>query len=259
MTCERVEEHLSELIDNQLDPRLTQAVKEHLASCPACAQAWHELSLLVKTSSELEPLVPPDRLYWDIRRQARNVQHRPWVASLRVGWVILPTLATLALMLVLFPRKPAPVQPMTGATPQAAEATQPQSPDLASAQPEPSTPVAGAQPRATRRAASISGLRSSSRAPVVTAAAAPTRPTMTAQAIGQTAALVIPTAAVQPADLGSRPTDEVMANLRDIQQAMEEIEAALQQNPGNAQVQAAYQAAYRKGQEIRDHYLLGAR
>ena len=47
--------------------------------------------------------------------------------------------------------------------------------------------------------------------------------------------------------------------MRSIQQALEEIEAAMQENPGNTQVQVAYRVTYQKGMELRQRYVLGAR
>ena len=100
MTCERIEEHLSELIDNELDPRgvstpgldtrTAEEVNRHLATCPACRNELEELRLIVRQSAALEQLDPPDRLYWTIRNKARSVQHRPWFAPQRLGWVLVP-------------------------------------------------------------------------------------------------------------------------------------------------------------------------
>jgi hypothetical protein len=74
----------------------------------------------------------------------------------------------------------------------------------------------------------------------------------------RTAAIVQPVAALAATE---RPqtTSEVIASLRNVQQALEEIEAALRQNPGNVQVQVAYRVTYQKGMELRQRYVLGAR
>jgi hypothetical protein len=48
------------------------------------------------------------------------------------------------------------------------------------------------------------------------------------------------------------PATDVVASLRDVQQGLEEIEAALQANPANPQVINAYRATCRKGLELRD-------
>ena len=58
MICERVEEHLSALLDNDLDPTTKTEVEEHLRQCPACAETYRDLALLVTTSAALDPLFP---------------------------------------------------------------------------------------------------------------------------------------------------------------------------------------------------------
>ena len=104
MTCERIEEHLSELIDNELDPQTAEEVNRHLANCPVCHNEFEELRLIVQQSAVLEQLDPPDHLYWTIRNKARSAQPRSRFVPRKIGWVLVPALATAALMLLLFPR-----------------------------------------------------------------------------------------------------------------------------------------------------------
>jgi hypothetical protein len=261
MTCERIEEHLSELIDNELDPggvstpgldtRTAEEVNRHLATCPACRNELEELRLIVRQSAALEQLDPPDRLYWTIRNKARSAQPRPWFAPQRIGWVLVPALATAALLLMIFPGNhsagrpkaesyassgpvhvdsgvplaviPEPTQPAVGSSPGALR---------------PTRPATSLQPPAGRDASSVERQASSS-------------PVMAVAAVQPVASPVVTT---RP-----RPTSEVVASLRSIQQALEEIESALQQNPGNVQVQVAYRVTYQKGMELRQRYVLGAR
>ncbi len=49
MDCNRVEELLSEYIDNELDPKIHSEIKEHLASCPNCREEMEDF-LLIKSA-----------------------------------------------------------------------------------------------------------------------------------------------------------------------------------------------------------------
>jgi len=252
MTCERIEDLLSGLIDNELDPQATAAVNEHLRTCPACRQEFEELQLIVRQSAALEPLEPPDRLYWTIRNKARSAPSRPWFAPQKIGWVLVPALATAALMLVLFPRNRAgdTLKPefYASAPEQPGVRVDTSQPAPVAAQPVPS---ARTELTVARRPEPSAAYSSPSRGePVVMpVAASPLK----------TAAVVQPVSAGLPSDAGRGSPDEVIASLHSIQQALEEIEAALQENPGNVQVQVAYRATYQKGMELKQRYVLGAR
>jgi anti-sigma factor RsiW len=258
MTCERIEEYLSELIDHQLDPQTAEKVNRHLTDCAACRQEFEELRLIVEQSAALEPLEPPDRLYWTIRNRVRSARPRPWYAPQKVGWVLVPALVTAALMLVVFPGKHSAgrrgTEPVASAGPAmhadtgGSLALAPENPQSTPGSPELRTPrseIAGAgwtsgRPEIrTPKSEVVSGI------PVAVA------PVMVAADVAPVAATV----------KTQRPQEnsEVIASLRNVQQALEEIEAALQQNPGNVQVQAAYRVTYQKGMELKQRYVLGAR
>jgi len=253
MTCERIEERLSELIDNELDPgcldtRTAEEINRHLATCTACRQEFEELRLIVQQSAALEPLEPPDRLYWTIRNQARAVPRRPWFDPQRIGWVLVPALATAALMLVLFPRNRAGTE-KTDARAPVVDIGLPATPPREPANSEPA-PFARAEIPASRFTPRSETYSSPVRREptIVPVAASP----------------VMSAALVQPMPVWAAPaqpaaSSEVLASMRSIQQALEEIEAALQENPGNVQVQVAYRVTYQKGMELRQRYVLGAR
>jgi len=246
MTCERVEALLSALIDQELDSKTSSEVEQHLRACASCAETLRELRLMVQASAELEPINPPDRLYGDIRRKIRNLQHRPRFAPSRIGWVFIPALATAVLMLVIFPRHPATARFEPSATIAAAPPAETMTDGADAAVPVPRTPErsepAAARPRVrseSRSAAPVYAARAEITPAVLTlASSTPANPA------GHDAQLV----------LAAGGGDEVVASLRGIQQALEEIEAALQRNPGNQQVLAAYQATYAKGREIQSRY-----
>jgi anti-sigma factor RsiW len=248
MTCERIEEHLSELIDNELDPQTAEEVNRHLANCPVCRNEFEELRLIVQQSAALEQLDPPDRLYWTIRNKARSGQPRPWFTPRRIGWVLVPALATAALMLMIFPRDHSAVRPKAES--------------VASSEPAMHTDTSGPlalAPVTSQPTPGSSGIR---RPESEVVRAAPAR--HEAIAVPVAASPVMTVAAVQPVaspvvTTRSQPTSEVIASLRNVQQALEEIEGAMQQNPGNVQVQVAYRVTYQKGMELRQRYVLGAR
>jgi anti-sigma factor RsiW len=234
MTCERVQELLSELIDQELDPQTSQEITEHLHQCPACDQVYRELRLIVQQSAALEPVSPPDRLYWTIRRRVRNVQRRPWFAPKRVGWILVPALATVALMLVLFPREKTTATSSLPPTPEALlpDATAPE---------EISVPPMPAPALRVRR-------RSAVEIPGASVSLTHTSQPLVRGSVQGTSVTIV-----------HRPSTEIVNSLRNIEQALDEIEAALRQNPGNPQVIAAYRATYQKGIELKDRYLIGAR
>ena len=243
MTCERVEELLSALIDQELDSATSSEVEQHLRECSSCAATCRELKLLVQASAELEPINPPDRLFGEIRREIRNRQHRPRFAPFRVGWVLIPALATAVLMLVIFPRHPVSARLETPLPAVAAQPSETSEPAIAAA---PETPAPAHKATRSRTSSESRPAAEVRRSPAAPASSTPE----------------IRTAAVElPADrtvLAAGAGDEVVASLRGIQQAMEEIESALQRNPGNPQVLNAYHATYAKGREIQDRYA-GAR
>lgn len=248
MTCERIEEHLSELIDNELDSPTAEEVNRHLATCSACRKEFEELRLIVRQSSALPLLEPPDRLYWTIRNQARSIPRRPWFAPRKIGWVLVPALATAALMLFLFPRnRTETVKADLYARAPATDTGRPVAPPGEPAISEP-VPVARAEIPPPRYAPRSERYSSPVRAEpeIIPVAAAP----------AMSAAVVQPISA-PPQQLSAN--SEVLASMRSIQQALEEIEAALQENPSNPQVQVAYRITYQKGLELRQRYVLGAR
>jgi hypothetical protein len=241
MTCERVEEHLSALIDNELDPETRKEVLQHLDGCRACAQACRELKLLVETSAQLESVAPPDRLFLDIRRRMRNTRSRPWFAWKQAGWVLAPAAATVALMLVLLPR--APVREVV--VPTVPE------PRVAAVEPGSAEPVIAEPQTVSRPAVSRTKVRQPTPTPREFVLAADVRgPAVPVRTVSR----AVPVQTVSDAQSAS-----ALRSLREVQQALEEIEAALHRNPGNPHVLNAYRAAYQKGEQLKDRYLVGAR
>jgi hypothetical protein len=258
MTCERIEEHLSELIDNELDPQTAEEINRHLTTCASCRQEFEELRLIVQQSAALEPREPPDRLYWSIRNQARSARPRPWFAPQKVGWVLIPALATAVLMLTVFPRNHSAGQPRAESYTSSEPVTHNDTSGSLALAPEVPQQTSGnsevQRPNSEiARSAPASG-KSAVRRPqsaVVSVIPVAGSPVMAVAAVQPVAATVVM----------ARPqaNSEVIASLRNVQQALEEIEAALQQNPGNVQVQVAYRVTYQKGMELRQRYVMGAR
>jgi len=59
--CAKVEEQLSEYIDDLLDTPVRSLVDAHLQNCPACHKTLEELKTLVRDLGDLEPVsAPPD-------------------------------------------------------------------------------------------------------------------------------------------------------------------------------------------------------
>ena len=249
MTCERVEELLSPLIDNELDARSQTLVNEHLQNCAACAETLRDLKVMVQASAEMEPIAPPDRLFYEIRRAARNLQPEPKSRLPRIGWVLVPAVATVALMLVVFyPRTKSPLPETRPTAPSVAESPAIPAPAPAAVAESPVT-----APARTARSARRTVTRTPSREVVpVSAPVAAGAGFSSASRVSSSGSPAVMTASVVPAG-------DVIASLRDIQQALEEIEAALHRNPGNPQVVRAYQTTYRKGVELKDRYLVGTR
>jgi anti-sigma factor RsiW len=48
MTCEQIDELLSDLLDGQLDPATALAVETHLNACEACAASYKQLKRTVR-------------------------------------------------------------------------------------------------------------------------------------------------------------------------------------------------------------------
>lgn len=59
MRCQDILKMLSSYLDGVLEPSDREAVKIHLACCPACRAEWEELTLSISLLQELPELAPP--------------------------------------------------------------------------------------------------------------------------------------------------------------------------------------------------------
>ena len=220
MTCERVEAQLSALIDKELDSETQEELTKHIAACPQCAEAWREMSLMVHASSELEPINPPERVFLAVRDHIRGAERPSWFRRWSLGWILVPAMATVLVMLVLVPNRQHTAN-VALAAPARSTAVETM-PALATA------PARIPAPEAGKRIA-----RSTTSRPVtrVQPAASPSVFSYATEVapVAQSEAPVRSEVVSASADM-TVPDADVVASLREVQQAMEEIEAALHTN-----------------------------
>lgn len=103
MPCPSVEASLSELIAGDLDPRLAESVRAHLAGCASCRREEAELrpllALLAEDAAAEGGIPDPGARYWDAFagrvRTARAARERAAAPGL-LGWLRAPRLALAA-------------------------------------------------------------------------------------------------------------------------------------------------------------------
>ena len=60
MTCDQIDELLSDLLDGELVPEVQQTVEEHLASCDSCAASYKQLKRTVRfVRANSDPALAP--------------------------------------------------------------------------------------------------------------------------------------------------------------------------------------------------------
>jgi anti-sigma factor RsiW len=81
---------LSALMDGELAPEQSAAVRRHMENCPRCRRQFdilRQTDALVQGMETLEPSADFDRTFW---RKVADQQERPssgaWLRSLWVGW-----------------------------------------------------------------------------------------------------------------------------------------------------------------------------
>jgi len=111
--CEQVQDNLSAYLDNALTAEEKAETEAHLASCPACRQAYQDLQATVQMLSSLEEEIPPAgfrrELYGKLQRERNVTQTIPLYRRLveRIRGInryqLIPVAAVLLIMLVSLP------------------------------------------------------------------------------------------------------------------------------------------------------------
>jgi hypothetical protein len=95
MTCAMVTEKLDDFVDGGLEAGEAQAVAEHLARCASCREAETGLRQLLEAARALPRERAPERDLWPA--MAAELRPRPHVAWVRGGWPR-PAAQTLSLL-----------------------------------------------------------------------------------------------------------------------------------------------------------------
>jgi hypothetical protein len=106
MRCYVARRRLSEFLDGDLAPAESQAVSEHLASCPGCSEHLRSLRSTLEGLAELPPLSPPepiaarvfDRLEVESRGPGLALVFRSVLATRPLIW---PSLVTSSLLIAV--------------------------------------------------------------------------------------------------------------------------------------------------------------
>lgn len=67
MKCEDVQRLFSVYVDNQLDPKESKLVKEHLSDCRTCQEEWREFNRAVQITRSLPEIEPPSNLFQRVK------------------------------------------------------------------------------------------------------------------------------------------------------------------------------------------------
>ena len=83
--CDRHADALAALVDGALDPRDRGALDEHLAGCEACRGLLTDLREIRSLAATLEPIEPPARVWYDVRRQVA-AEEQDKAPRRSIGW-----------------------------------------------------------------------------------------------------------------------------------------------------------------------------
>ncbi|UCF77816.1 MAG: zf-HC2 domain-containing protein [Candidatus Eiseniibacteriota bacterium] len=72
MKCRRAQKYISEYVDGILGSALEKSLKSHLEGCSDCRAFLDDFRTIAGEAGRLEKLIPPDRVWTDIRMQLRE-------------------------------------------------------------------------------------------------------------------------------------------------------------------------------------------
>jgi anti-sigma factor RsiW len=104
MKCLEVQKRLKAFLDSELNPKDEMRIRQHLDSCPQCAQEREELSKTWDLLSELPAIESPGDLFPRILQKIETEETKGFLRNFLGRLIILPTyaLAGLALIVGLF-------------------------------------------------------------------------------------------------------------------------------------------------------------
>ena len=76
MECDKIQEQLSEYIENTVSPAERQRLDEHLKTCPACAASLSDLEKTLHYLQELDEITPPAWLTQQVMSRAKTESER---------------------------------------------------------------------------------------------------------------------------------------------------------------------------------------
>jgi predicted anti-sigma-YlaC factor YlaD len=212
MTCHELDERLDDWLDGQLAASESEAVRSHLAGCPACRERERELRTLLAHAAALPRSLTPPRDLWP--GISERIERGSFWSALLHSWHA-PALAAAAAALVAVA-----AWVWTGAGPEAVR-----------------TVAMPASPPAALHEASLTGISD----PVLAAAAHEYE----AAAKTLLEALQRRSGALAPEDLA-----RVEANLEVIDRALEEVRQALVKDPANPELNRMLVATHRKKVDV---------
>jgi hypothetical protein len=107
MNCERIDEILSDLIEDRLPLRRAEAINAHLRACPRCQRQVAEMRALVSEVRSLEPAPLPVEFGAKVRQRLELQQVR---RARPLRWLLLAPAAAAAAALVVYFAGPASVR-----------------------------------------------------------------------------------------------------------------------------------------------------
>lgn len=111
MNCSEAQFRISEKIDGELTPSQELQLQGHLKLCTICSMVYQDLSSIMQSTSSLNHLEPPDRVWTSIKSQlvsdglVRDREKRAWNFWERVfrpGTSLKPALSFAMVIMVLF-------------------------------------------------------------------------------------------------------------------------------------------------------------
>jgi len=126
MKCEDVQRLFSVYVDNQLDPKESKLVKEHLSDCRTCQEEWREFNRAVQITRSLPEIEPPSDLFQRVKegvspfsKTKRLLTRIARPLSFRVpAWGLAAVVLLVALYLVrIIPSPQERIKVMTGGIP----------------------------------------------------------------------------------------------------------------------------------------------
>jgi len=96
MSCQRIQQDLSDYLDDELSRQARQLVERHLATCAVCREELSGLRSLVEAARGLDSEIAPNRDLWpaiETRLEANRAAKRPWWLQLAAAGIALAILS----------------------------------------------------------------------------------------------------------------------------------------------------------------------